>query len=178
MSFDVQLYIFIKGRKAMIKKMVFILFLFLFYLCFNSTSSAEIPENVNKSNTEKIGREENRSVINKQKLPENKHQQKKNVEEQELKPENLDDDLDCTRNIHYTENQKKHLDQIYNRIYQDYYELIETYAWAGALTDEQKLVRHQMLKNYIQTFEKRNYQWCSEWEEDEWEEEWFNIDRD
>ena len=96
----------------------------------------------------------------------------------EQKPETLEDDLNCTKDIKYTEEQKKRLDQIYHRIYKDYHDLIETYAWAGALTDEQKDVRHSMLKNYILTFAKRNYKWCSEWEEDEWEEEWYNIDRD
>lgn len=93
-------------------------------------------------------------------------------------PEELEDDLNCTKDMKYTEAQKKKLDEIYHKIYMDYLELIETYTAAGALTEDQKLVRYSMLKNYILTFAKRNYKWCSEWEEDEWEEEWFNIDRD
>jgi len=135
----------------MIKKYVVILLFFISYLTYEIPSFAETPiTNVNKE-----------------------------VEEMdELMPESLEDDLNCTKDIQYTEAQKKRLDQIYHRIYSDYHDLIETYAWAGALTEEQKLVRHSMLKNYILTFAKRNYKWCSEWEEDEWEEEWFNIDRD
>ncbi|EKN66696.1 hypothetical protein BABA_14602 [Neobacillus bataviensis LMG 21833] len=134
----------------MIKKFVVILLFFIFYLAYAIPSFAETPfTNVNKE-----------------------------VEEIERMPEKLEDDLNCTKDIQYTEEQKKRLDQIYHRIYKDYHDLIETYAWAGALTDEQKNVRHSMLKNYILTFAKRNYKWCSEWEEDEWEEEWYNIDRD
>ncbi|MCM3764894.1 DUF2680 domain-containing protein [Neobacillus niacini] len=161
----------------MMKKMGFILFLFLFYMVPKGISFAEVPKTLTKAFTDRDEVKEKATIISEKKAAAKK-QQKKKVVEPELKPENLDDDLDCTKAIQYTEEQKKHLDQIYNRIYQDYYELIETYAWAGALTDEQKLVRHQMLRNYILTFAKRNYQWCSEWEEDEWEEEWFNIDRD
>lgn len=92
--------------------------------------------------------------------------------------ETMDSDLDCTKDIPFTLAQKKRLDQIYHRIYMDYIDLIETYAWAGALTQDQKLIRYKMLKNYVLTFPKRNYKWCSEYEEDEWEEEWFNSDQD
>ncbi|MCM3568036.1 DUF2680 domain-containing protein [Neobacillus mesonae] len=90
----------------------------------------------------------------------------------------IDSDLNCTKDIPYTLAQKQRLDQIYHRIYMDYLALIETYAWAGALTQDQKLLRYKMLRNYVLTFPKRNYKWCSEYEEDEWEEEWFNSDND
>jgi hypothetical protein len=46
------------------------------------------------------------------------------------------------------------------------------------MTQDQKLIRYKMLRSYILTFQKRNYKWCSEYEEDEWEEEWFNSDND
>lgn len=90
----------------------------------------------------------------------------------------FDSEMDCTKDIPYTLAQKQRLDQIYHRIYMDYIALIETYAWAGALTQEQKQIRYKMLKNYVLTFPKRNYKWCSEYEEDEWEEEWYNSDND
>ncbi len=86
------------------------------------------------------------------------------------------DEMDCTKNIKYKLATKKRLDQIYHRIYMDYLSLIETYAWSGALTTAQKEVRKKMLRNYILTFQRRNYQWCSEHEPDEWEEEWYNND--
>ncbi|WP_174520340.1 DUF2680 domain-containing protein [Neobacillus fumarioli] len=89
-----------------------------------------------------------------------------------VEPNNtIDSDLNCTKSIPFTSAQKKRLDQIYHQIYMDYIDLIETYAWAGALTQDQKLIRYKMLRNYILTFQKRNYKWCSEVEEDEWEEE-------
>lgn len=90
----------------------------------------------------------------------------------------IDSDLSCTKDISFTQNQKQRLDQIYQRIYMDYIDLIETYTWSEALSQDQKLIRYKMLKNYIETFKKRNYKWCSEYEEDEWEEEWFNQDND
>ncbi|WP_458415106.1 DUF2680 domain-containing protein [Schinkia sp. CFF1] len=89
-----------------------------------------------------------------------------------------DSEMDCTKNIKLTRAQMRRLDQIYHRIYRDYVDLIETYAWAGALTTEQKITRYKMLRNYIETFKKRKYQWCSEHEADEWEEEWYNNDNE
>ena len=78
--------------------------------------------------------------------------------------------------IHWT--QRKQLEQIYKRIISDYSDLIKVYSQAGALTPEQAKIRHIMLNNYIKTFYKRNYRWCSEHESDEWEEEWYNNDND
>ncbi len=86
------------------------------------------------------------------------------------------DEMDCTRKVKLSAATKKRLDQIYHRIYMDYLDMIHTYASAGALTESQKRTRMAMLKNYVQTFKWRNYQWCSEHERDEWEEEWFNAD--
>ncbi|MED4205247.1 DUF2680 domain-containing protein [Neobacillus mesonae] len=143
----------------MIKKYVILLFFLMGYLSFSVHSYAEYDLLSKNQKVEK-------------KVPEDKSGKPKNFKERtEL-------DLDCTHDIRYTEAQKKRLDAIYHRIYMDYLELIETYAYAGALTQEQKLVRMAMLKNYILTFQKRNYKWCSEWEEDEWEEEWYNSDDD
>lgn len=104
--------------------------------------------------------------------------EKEIFEEPNDQEDGLDSDLNCTKDIPYTPAQKRRLDQIYHRIYMDYINLIETYAWAGALTQDQKVLRYNMLKNYILTFQKRNYKWCSEHEEDEWEEEWYNNDND
>jgi hypothetical protein len=91
----------------------------------------------------------------------------------------MDDDWseqDCTRKVNFSTATKQRLDSIYQRIYMDYVDLIETYAWSGALSQAQKTTRLNMLKHYIETFHKRNYQWCSEHERDEWEEEWYNND--
>ena len=77
-----------------------------------------------------------------------------------------------------TVEQQKQFDQIYNRILQDYSDLIHVYSQAGALTPAQTKIRHIMLNNYIKTFYKRNYRWCSEHESDEWEEEWYSNDQD
>lgn len=89
-----------------------------------------------------------------------------------------DPEMNCTRTIKLTPAQKKRLDTIYNRIYKDYVDLIEVYAWSGALSQDQKKLRYVMLTNYIKTFYKRGYKWCSEHETDEWEEEWYNNDDD
>ncbi|WP_028390379.1 hypothetical protein [Bacillus cihuensis] len=89
-----------------------------------------------------------------------------------------DPEMNCTRNTNLTAAQKKQLDTIYNRIYKDYIDLIEVYAWSGALTEDQKKLRYRMLNNYIKTFYKRDYKWCSEHESDEWEEEWYDNDED
>lgn len=87
-----------------------------------------------------------------------------------------DPEMNCTRNIKPTSAQMKRLDSIYNRIYKDYVDLIEAYAGSGALSENQKILRYNMLSNYIKTFYKRGYKWCSEHESDEWEEEWYNND--
>ena len=89
-----------------------------------------------------------------------------------------DPEMNCTKNITLTPVQMKRLDAIYTRIYKDYEDLIEAYASSGALTEDQKRLRYTMLSNYIKTFYKRGYTWCSEHESDEWEEEWFNNDPD
>lgn len=85
---------------------------------------------------------------------------------------------DCSKKINLPEQTKKKLRDIYWRIYQDYVNMIDTYYKAGAFTWKQRDTRLKMLKNYIQTFYRRNYRWCSEHEPDEWEEEWYNIDND
>lgn len=92
--------------------------------------------------------------------------------------EGRDDDgeMDCTARVKMSWATKKRLDQIYHEIYMDYYSLIETYSWAGALTRSQKETRLRMLKHYINRIKRANYQWCSEHEPDEWEEEWYNAD--
>lgn len=89
-----------------------------------------------------------------------------------------DPEMDCTKKVKLTWAQRKQLDQIYQRIYRDYSDLIKTYDQAGVLTPYQTKVRFNMLNNYIKTFYQRNYQWCSEHEADEWEEEWYNSDND
>lgn len=89
-----------------------------------------------------------------------------------------DPEMNCTKNIKLSDAQKKRLDAAYNRIYNDYVKLIETYGGLGALPEDQIIVRYKMLNNYIKTFYKRGYRWCSEHETDEWEEEWYNNDED
>jgi hypothetical protein len=89
-----------------------------------------------------------------------------------------DPEMNCTKNVKFSSAELKQLDQIYFRIYKDYVDLIEFYAWSGALTEDQKKLRYEMLKNYIKTFHQRKYRWCSEHESDEWEEEWYNNDHD
>lgn len=98
----------------------------------------------------------------------------------EVQSKTIEDDpeMNCTKSINLTPSQKKRLDSIYNRIYKDYADLIEVYAQAGALPENQIIVRYTMLNNYIKTFYKRGYKWCSEHETDEWEEEWYNSDED
>lgn len=86
------------------------------------------------------------------------------------------DEMDCTKKVPFSPEVKQRLDAVIHKIHMDYIELIETYYWAGALTEQQKNTRLIMLKNYVETFKKRNYRWCSEHEVDEWEEEWFNSD--
>ncbi|MCQ6282111.1 DUF2680 domain-containing protein [Bacillus sp. EB600] len=95
-----------------------------------------------------------------------------NQQEKEL----YDPEMNCTKNIKYNWAQRKQLEQVYKRIYRDYSDLIKVYSQAGALPPEQTKIRHIMLNNYIKTFYKRNYRWCSEHESDEWEEEWYNND--
>ncbi|MFJ5713021.1 DUF2680 domain-containing protein [Neobacillus sp. NPDC093127] len=156
----------------MVKKCAFILFFFISYLSAVLPSFAEFD---NKEN------EEQSNIDTTKKLQEWKEIDKEGVLDpfkMHQEQESTDSDLDCTKNIRYTVAQKKRLDQIYHRIYMDYIDLIETYAWGGAMTQDQKLIRYKMLRNYILTFQKRNYKWCSEYEEDEWEEEWFNSDND
>ena len=87
-----------------------------------------------------------------------------------------DPEMDCTKKMSLTPQQQKQLDDIYLRIRRDYSDLINVYSQAGALTPAQTKIRHIMLQNYIKTFYKRNYRWCSEHEADEWEEEWYNND--
>ncbi len=136
------------------------------------------------SDSQKSKTEESQPSKSKKKLhPSDKLEEMMDLDEDDEDPlkmnkGEIDSDLTCTKEIPYTVAQKKRLDQIYHRIYMDYIDLIETYAWAGALTQDQKLIRYNMLKNYVLTFQKRNYKWCSEYEEDEWEEEWFNSDND
>lgn len=89
-----------------------------------------------------------------------------------------DPEMNCTQKVKLTVEQQKQLDQIYHKIHQDYSELIKAYSEAGALTPAQAKLRHVMLNNYLKTFYKRNYRWCSEHESDEWEEEWYNNDKD
>lgn len=87
-----------------------------------------------------------------------------------------DPEMNCTKKVKLTPTQRELLDSIYNRIYVDYVALIEAYAGSGALTENQQILRYNMLNNYIKTFYKRGYTWCSEHESDEWEEEWYNND--
>lgn len=89
-----------------------------------------------------------------------------------------DPEMDCTKKMNYTWEQRKQLEQVYKRIYKDYGNLIDIYSQAGALTPSQTKIRHIMLNNYIKTFYQRNYRWCSEHEADEWEEEWYNNDKE
>ncbi|UQD52255.1 DUF2680 domain-containing protein [Bacillus methanolicus] len=89
-----------------------------------------------------------------------------------------DPEMNCTKKVKLSSAQLKQLDQIYYRIYSDYVDLIEFYSQSGALTQNQMKLRYKMLNNYIKTFYKRNYRWCSEHESDEWEEEWYNSDKD
>lgn len=89
-----------------------------------------------------------------------------------------DPEMDCTQKVKLTLEQQNQLEQIYLRIYKDYSDLIHVYSQAGALTPYQTKIRYIMLNNYIKTFYKRNYRWCSEHESDEWEEEWYNSDLD
>lgn len=103
-----------------------------------------------------------------------KEADKVNQPEKEL----YDPEMNCTKNIKYNWAQRKQLEQVYKRIYRDYSDLIKVYSLAGALPPEQVKIRHIMLNNYIKTFYKRNYRWCSEHESDEWEEEWYNNDND
>ncbi|CRK81073.1 hypothetical protein [Neobacillus massiliamazoniensis] len=168
----------------MTKKIVWFI---IFFVCFSSLSTYIDAEQLkqNREAEEKGKYSNNREGI-KQDKPDfskkDKEDGKIDVEEEKESPKNgeriIDSDLTCTKDIHFTPAQKRRLDQIYHRIYKDYVSLIETYAWSGALTPEQELLRYKMLKNYILTFKKRNYRWCSEYEEDEWEEEWFNNDND
>lgn len=140
-----------------------IVWLIIFFVCFSSLGTNIDAEQLKQNReTEEKGKieidEEKESLKNGEKI--------------------IDSDLNCTKEIQFTPSQKRRLDLIYHRIYMDYVSLIETYAWSGGLTQEQKLLRYKMLRNYILTFQKRNYRWCSEYEEDEWEEEWFNNDND
>ena len=89
-----------------------------------------------------------------------------------------DPEMDCTKKVKLTWTQRKQLEQIYRRIYNDYSDLIYVYSQVGALTPYQTKIRHIYLNNYIKTFYKRGYRWCSEHESDEWEEEWYNNDND
>ncbi len=89
-----------------------------------------------------------------------------------------DPEMNCTQKVKLTLEQQKQLEQIYLRIFKDYSDLIYVYSQVGALTPYQTKIRHIMLNNYIKTFYKRNYRWCSEHESDEWEEEWYNNDPD
>jgi hypothetical protein len=89
-----------------------------------------------------------------------------------------DPEMNCTKKVKLTPEQQNQLEQIYLRIHKDYSDLIHVYSQAGALTPNQTKIRHIMLNNYIKTFYKRNYRWCSEHESDEWEEEWYNNDQD
>ncbi|CAH2713104.1 hypothetical protein BACCIP111895_00237 [Neobacillus rhizosphaerae] len=159
----------------MVKKYVLILFFLISYLTMELPSFAE-THYLEKNN------EEERIDENKKSNPREKQVEKNDIDEEsdplKMHNGNIDSDLTCTKDIPFTVAQKKRLDQIYHRIYMDYIDLIETYAWSGALTQDQKLIRYKMLKNYVLTFQKRNYKWCSEFEEDEWEEEWFNSDND
>jgi hypothetical protein len=102
-----------------------------------------------------------------------------NVAHTNVADKELDDpEMDCTKKVKLTPEQQNQLEQIYNRIHKDYSDLIHVYSQAGALTSNQTKIRHFMLNNYIKTFYKRNYRWCSEHESDEWEEEWYNNDQD
>ncbi len=158
----------------MLKKYIVVLFFFFCYTIMSLHPFAETQD------LEKNKAVESKPSKNKQLQPDKLLEMIDDEESNPLKMHKgeIDSDLTCTKNIPYTEAQKKRLDQIYHRIYMDYIDLIETYAWAGALTQDQKLIRYNMLKNYVLTFQKRNYKWCSEYEEDEWEEEWFNSDND
>ncbi|MHC0037671.1 DUF2680 domain-containing protein [Pseudoneobacillus sp. C159] len=102
----------------------------------------------------------------------------KEVEAESTDKELNDPEMDCTKKMNLTLEQQKQLEQIYLRIFKDYSDLIHVYSQAGALTPWQTKIRHIMLNNYIKTFYKRNYRWCSEHESDEWEEEWYNNDPD
>src|SRR5579875_153381 len=121
-------------EKKMTKKYLTILFFFLCYCVLPLQSSAAPQNEKNQSNL--------RDFFN-------------NVEKDsntKVEPNNtIDSDLNCTKSIPFTSAQKKRLDQIYHQIYMDYIDLIETYAWAGALTQDQKLIRYKMLRNYILT---------------------------
>jgi hypothetical protein len=100
-----------------------------------------------------------------------------NESDKETESNELNDpEMDCTKKMSLTVQQQKQLDAIYLRIRRDYSDLIHVYSQAGALTPAQTKIRHIMLHNYIKTFYKRNYRWCSEHEADEWEEEWYNND--
>lgn len=165
----------------MVKKYIVILF---FFLCYSFMCLHPFAETYNPQKNKKELRID---TNNKYDPDKRSNPQEKQVENLEIEGESdplkmhkgsFDSDLTCTKDVPFTAAQKKRLDQIYHRIYMDYIDLIETYAWSGAITQDQKLIRYKMLKNYVLTFQKRNYKWCSEYEEDEWEEEWFNSDND
>ncbi|MDQ6597216.1 DUF2680 domain-containing protein [Bacillus salipaludis] len=159
----------------MIKKYVSLIFFLFCFIAAGYHANAEKDYEKKDNELEKV-----MPLPNKEKESEldEKNNSEKESDGEKKDSEKWDSDLTCTKDIKYTLAQKQSLDQIYHRIYMDYISLIETYAWAGALTQDEKNLRYNMLRNYILTFQKRNYKWCSEFEEDEWEEEWFNSDND
>ncbi|MFD0825629.1 DUF2680 domain-containing protein [Neobacillus sp. M.A.Huq-85] len=169
----------------MIKKYVILIFFLFSFLAPGYHSYAETKKVEKNKEMEKVvpgPKKEKLKEIEENndsdKETEEKGDSEKESDGEKKDSEKWDSDLTCTKDIKYTLAQKQSLDQIYHRIYMDYISLIETYAWAGALTQDEKTLRYNMLRNYILTFQKRNYKWCSEFEEDEWEEEWFNSDND
>ncbi|WP_197031430.1 DUF2680 domain-containing protein [Bacillus sp. UNC438CL73TsuS30] len=159
----------------MIKKYVILIFFLFSFITAGYHANAEKDNEKKDNELEKVIPMPNKE---KESELEEKNNSEKESDGEKKDSEKWDSDLTCTKDIKYTLAQKQSLDQIYHRIYMDYISLIETYAWAGALTQDEKNLRYNMLRNYILTFQKRNYKWCSEFEEDEWEEEWFNSDND
>ena len=89
-----------------------------------------------------------------------------------------DDDDDCTNPVNLSDEQKKKLSELYDKIYESHKALLESSESYGLLTRTQKEERLKRLKSFISYVKTHNYQWCSEFEDDEKEWEWFERKHD
>ncbi|MEB3104077.1 hypothetical protein [Ferviditalea candida] len=78
-----------------------------------------------------------------------------------------DDEEECTKNVQFTEDDKKKLNQLMDEMYTLNKEIIETYTRAGAFKESRKKQKLENLQKFIETVKEKNFKVCSEFKKDE-----------
>jgi len=91
-----------------------------------------------------------------------------------------DDDVyekenECGKNVKLSKEQQKKLDDLYDKLYEDKKEIVETLEEYGVITKKQKDKHLKWLKTHNDKAKKHHYYWC---DDDDWEDDDLYEDED